>query len=315
MDHDQHLDALVAPLRADVVSGASAIGRMAAEVLRRAAIRLQAGSLEEYRWAMGEVSAKVLDAQPAMAPLVALVRDVLAAVEASPDLEQGRYAAARTSEAFRSGLALREEAVAARAAALLPAGGTVLTISSSSTVQATLTHEGARDIGRVICLESRPKREGEMLARELADAGVSVTFAVDAAACALMGGCETVLLGADSIGDLGFVNKIGSAGLVAAAARNSVPVVVVSDETKILPNGFPQHLADDRPSDEVWGAPAGVQVWNRYFEAVELELVTAVVTESAALTPPEVEELRASIVLPDALRALAESRLRRSGNE
>ena len=73
MDPDQHLDALVAPLRADVVSGASAIGRMAAEVLRRAAIRLQAGSLEEYRWAMGEVSAKVLDAQPAMAPLVALV--------------------------------------------------------------------------------------------------------------------------------------------------------------------------------------------------------------------------------------------------
>ncbi len=74
MDPDQHLDALVAPLRADVVSGASAaIGRMAAGILRRATIRLQAGSLEEYRWAMGEVSAKVLDAQPAMAPLVALV--------------------------------------------------------------------------------------------------------------------------------------------------------------------------------------------------------------------------------------------------
>ena len=48
---------------------------------------VQAGSLEEYRSELGEVSAKVLDAQPAMAPLVTLVLDVLASVEASADLE------------------------------------------------------------------------------------------------------------------------------------------------------------------------------------------------------------------------------------
>ena len=100
--------------------------------------------------------------------------------------------------------------------------------------------------------------------------------------------------------------------MVDAAVRHEVPVVVVCDETKILPTGFPQHLADDRPADEVWNAPAGVRVWNRYFVAFELELVTAVVTESAALTPPEVEELRAGIVLPPGLRAWAEARARRT---
>ena len=312
MDTDQRLDALVAPLRADVVSGAAVVGRMAAEVLRRAAIRVQAGSLEEYRWALGEVCTKVLDAQPAMAPLVTLVRDVLAAVEASTDLEGGRHAAARTAEAFRSGLESRADAVAARAAPLLPVGGTVVTISSSSTVRATLTQEQARAVGRVICLESRPMQEGEMLATALAKAGVAVTFAVDAAASMLVVECDTVLLGADSIGDLGVVNKIGSAGLVDAAVRQEVPVIVVSDETKILPTGFPQHLADDRPAEEVWKAPAGVRVWNRYFEPFELERVTTVVTESAALTPREVEELRAGIVLPPGLRAWAETRARRT---
>ena len=312
MDPDQRLDALVAPLRADLVSGASVVGRMAADVLSRAAIRVQAGSLEEYGRELGEVSEKILDAQPAMAPLVTLVRDVLAAVEAAEDLEAARHGTARTAEAFRSGLESRTESVAARAAPLLPSGGTVATISSSSTVHATLTHERARGLEQVICLESRPMQEGEMLATALAKEGVAVTFAVDAAASILMVECDTVLLGADSIGDLGVVNKIGSAGLVDAAVRHEVPVVVVSDETKILPTGFPQHLADDRPAEEVWKAPAGVRVWNRYFEPFELELVTAVVTESAALTPPEVEELRAGIVLPHGLRAWADARVPRT---
>ena len=51
-----------------------------------------------------------------------------------------------------------------------------------------------------------------------------------------------------------------------------------------------------------------MRVWNRYFEAFELERVTAVVTESAALTQLEVEELRRSIVVPPALRAWANAR-------
>ena len=272
----------------------------------------RADSLEEYRSELGEISAKVVDAQPAMASLVTLVRDVLASVEASADLETARHAAVRTAEGFGSGLELRVESVATRAAALMPSGGTVAAISSSATVLATLTHQGARTIGQVICFESRPMREGAILATALAKAGVAVTFAVDAAASALMSECDTVLLGADSIGDLGVVNKIGSAALVDAATRHEVPVMVVSDETKILPTGFPQHLADDRPPEEVWRAPAGVRVWNRYFEAFELERVEVVVTESAALTPLEVEELRKGIVLPAGLPMWAEARARRT---
>ena len=312
MDTDQHLDALVAPLRADVVSGASVLGRIAAEVLGRAAMDIQAGSLEEYRSGLDEVSVKVLDTQPAMATLVTLVRDVLTSVEASADLEAARHAVVRTAEAFGSGLESRVESVAKRAAALIPSGATVATISCSSTVRTTLTHEGAQSIAQVICFESRPMREGEILAAALAKAGVAVTFAVDAAASTLMGECDTVLLGADSIGDLGVVNKIGSAGLVDAAIRQGVPVMVVSDETKILPTGFPQHLTDDRPPEEVWRAPAGVRVWNRYFEPFELERVTMVVTESDALTPAEVEALREGIVLPPGLQAWADDRARRS---
>jgi len=229
-------------------------------------------------------------------------------VEACEDLETGRLAAVRSAEAFGSGFEWRAESVATRASALIPSGATVATISYSSTVLATLTHEGTRAVGQVICFESRPMREGETLATALAEVGVAVTFAVDAAASTLMGECDIVLLGADSIGDLGVVNKIGSAGLVDAAIRRGVPVMVVSDETKILPIGFPQHLTDDRPPEEVWRAPAGVRVWNQYFESFELERVTMVVTESDALTAPEVEKLRKDIVLPTGLLTWADAR-------
>ena len=134
---------------------------MAAEVLRLAVQDARAGSLEEFRSELGEVCGKVLDAQPAMATLVTLVRDVLTSVEACEDLETGRLAAVRSAEAFGSGFESRAESVATRASALIPSGATVATISYSSTVLATLTHEGTRAVGQVICFESRPMREGE----------------------------------------------------------------------------------------------------------------------------------------------------------
>lgn len=301
MDRTKQLEALITPLRADTVSGAAVVGRLAAEVVRRAAVRVQVGSPEELRWALGEVVVKVMEAQPAMAPLVSLARDVLYAVEDAQDVEAGRHLAIQAAQTFRSGVEARAQEVASRAAALLPEKGTVATVSSSSTVRAALIHGAkARDI-RVLCLESRPFREGQLLAESLAKEGVSVVYAVDAAAATLMPDCDMVLLGADSIGDAGVVNKIGSVSLAEPAHRLGVPVHVISDETKILPPGFPQHLRDDRPGEEVWKAPAGVRVWNRYFESLPLEWVTSVVTEVGTLTVKELEELRRQIRVPKAL--------------
>ena len=113
MDLDARIDQLVAPLRDDILSGASTLSRTAADVLRRAAIRVQAGSLEELRWALGAVGTKVLDAQPAMAPLVTLVARVIEAVEEAESLEEGRHAAAKAADAFRAGADARLAAVVA----------------------------------------------------------------------------------------------------------------------------------------------------------------------------------------------------------
>ncbi len=147
--------------------------------------------------------------------------------------------------------------------------------------------------------------EGRVMAEQLAAAGVDVTFAVDAAAHALVPTCDAIVIGADSIGDLGVVNKIGSAIIAQTAVASGLPVYVLADETKILPTGFPQVLEDDRPSAEVWEAPSGVVVWNRYFEVTPIEYVTAVVSEQGVLGPIELEEMRSGMDFPAGLRAWA----------
>ncbi len=327
MPSEADVQALVAPLRRDVVSGASVVARMGADVFRRAAARLPAASVEELRWALGEVGLAVLEAQPAMASLVFLVREVLDAVESAGDVEEGRHAAARAADAFRSSLEERSRRVASHLADHLAGTRRVLTLSSSRTVREGLLELRRRSLttaagpGRtsaapttavsppeVVCLESRPMQEGRILARTLAREGLAVLHAVDAAGPSLLADADAVLLGADSIGDAGVVNKIGSLALALAGRHAGIPVMVAADDSKVLPPGFPQLLDDDRPADEVWRAPPGVRVWNRYFEAVALELVDVVVTESGPMGAAAFEEARAAIPVPAGLLALKKPR-------
>ena len=283
---------------------------MACDALVRGASGMEAGSVAELRAAVADLGIRILDAQPAMASLVALVAEVLDAVGGAGDVASARAAAQGAARAFQEGLRSRAPLLAERTAALLPDDAVVLTLSSSSSVRDALFHRSRLRPVEVLVLESRPLREGQRMAAELARAGIPVTVAVDAAAATLARRCSTVLLGADSVGDLGVVNKLGSAAAALAGRRAGIPVVVSADGTKILPPGLPQDVADDRPPEEVMHAPAGVRVWNRYFEAVPLEDLTRVVTEAGAFSPAELAGRRAGMRVPDEVRAWAERRRR-----
>ena len=299
---------MVAPLRADVVSGAAVIARIAADVLKRAVQRTEAANAAEFREILASLAGRILDAQPAMAPLVALTSSVLEAARVDAELDDARNHVLKALTVFRAGLDQAAQDVAGQAGALLSQKAAVLTLSFSSTVAATLTRFGPEKDIRVFCLESRPMAEGQRLARQLAEAGVPVTFAVDAAGATLVREADLVFVGADSLGDRGIVNKVGSLSLALAAREAGVPFFVLVDRTKLLPPGFPQTVADDRPEAEVWKAPGGIRVWNRYFETVPLELVTGIVTEDGPLPPEEVKALRTRIPVPEELRAWAAAR-------
>lgn len=295
-----NLDALVAPLRADVVSGAAVVARAAAAAMRRGAVQLPAESAAELREALGTLAVHVMEAQPAMAPLVELLTEVLDAVEDDAPLDDARRAAAEATESFRVEMERRGKRVAEVLAREIPHGSTILTLSSSSTVRSGLVEARDKEL-TVIVLEGRPMNEGQGLARTLAHAGIPVVLAVDAAAESLVATADLVLLGADSVGDPGVVNKIGSTGVGRSAAAHAVPLWVAADRSKWLPPGFPQVLDDDRPPEEVWRGARGVRVWNRYFECLPYGMVSRIVTDSGSLTPEELSarrrELKAAAVL------------------
>ncbi len=287
------------------------VARMACDVLLQAALGVQAESVSEFRTAMSRLGTLILDAQPAMAPLVVLIGDALGALETATDVESGRAAAREAASTFRRRIEACTEEAAERTAAVLPAEGAVLTLSSSATVLAALMRGKDLTSRRVIVLESRPMLEGQRTAIALAEAGVRATVAVDAAVATLVPQCAAVLLGADSVGDLGVVNKVGSLAAAEAARRAGVPVVVAADRTKILPRGFPQPTADDRSPEEVMRPRSGVTVWNRYFEAVPLEAVTWLVTDEAVLTPEDVARYRETLRVPEDVLAWAAERAAR----
>lgn len=304
-----NLDALVAPLRADVVSGAAAVARTAAEIVRHAAGRLPAESPQRLREGLADLMVRILDAQPSMAPLVHLGCLVLEAAEpgGNGSVEDMRRRIVRTARDLRTRLESGARGAGRRALPHLPAEGTVLTLSSSSSVRAALEVAADRRL-RVICLESRPMSEGRSMARALASAGLEIVYAVDAAVGALMPSADVVLIGADSVGDGGVVNKIGSLDAARAARDLGVPILVAADRTKLLPPGFPQPIEDDRPAEEVWRAPAGVRVWNRYFQRVPLDLIDLVVTDREDLTADAIAGIREGLTVPPELRRWAATR-------
>lgn len=302
-------DALVAPLRADVRCGAAELAHGAVALFETALAESAAADVDDFRTSLSRLALRMLEAQPSMAPLLTLASTVLLAASGTASVQEARAAARSALDQFRERLQAAGRETAARAEGLIPAGGRLLTVSSSSTVRAALLEAAKRRSFDVVCLEGRPNLEGRSLAAALAAAGVRVTLAVDAAIAAVIRGCDLVLTGADSIGDLGVVNKIGTRPAAQAAKSAGIPIYALADTTKILPGGVPQSVDDDRPAAEVWpDAPQGVAIWNRYFEATPLSLFAGVVTEAGLRTPAELEQMRAGLELPAELHRLLSRR-------
>lgn len=172
----------------------------------------------------------------------------------------------------------------------------VMTCSYSSTVLRVLTAIGGGVA--VIVAESRPLNEGVQLARDLLAAGIaSVELSTDAQMAVDVQRSDVVLVGADSVGSAGVVNKVGTMLLALAAADCDVPMfaVTVSDKVgdaldrRMQQVGFdgeensPDEVLSEKERRQSGLARLGVR--NVYFEATRLDLFAAVVTEEGELDP------------------------------
>ncbi|UCD37383.1 MAG: hypothetical protein JSW54_11200 [Fidelibacterota bacterium] len=110
---------------------------------------------------------------------------------------------------------------------------TILTLSNSSLVRrAVLSVSGPI---QVLCALSLPGEEGRELAAALNKAGIQATLVADDQLSQRLSEIEAIVLGADQYDNQGFVNKIGSGSLARLAEQSGMPVWVLAEEFKRVP--------------------------------------------------------------------------------
>ena len=178
--------------------------------------------------------------------------------------------------------------IALYGAKLVPENSLVLTHCHSSTVTRILIQaKKMKKKFRVVAFETRPRYQGRKTAKELADAGIDVTLAVDGAMQMFMKKADLVLVGADSItsrGDL--INKIGTSTLAHIARLNDVSLYCAAELSKYSPETMfgTREKIEERDPKEVWDrAPRKVKIRNPAFEATAAKYINGFITEAGVI--------------------------------
>jgi translation initiation factor 2B subunit (eIF-2B alpha/beta/delta family) len=281
----------VAALARDRVSGATALARRAALLLRSAA-RDDGRGLVRWQQDLRALGEGLMAAQPAMGSVLTVVDLAWRAGEEATTVRAGERAVRRAMERYLRWQPGAIARVAGRLPGLLPRDAACLTLSSSEVVYRALLaarHRGR--LARVMVAESRPGCEGVATAQRLAARGVPVAVIVDALSPAVVAEVDVVVMGADAVTRMAVWNKCGSLGVALAASAAGRPMLVVTTEDRLLPPPLARRVAIPaaEPAAVLRRPPRGVRVVNRLFDATPLRLVTRVVTEEGAMEPATVK--------------------------
>jgi ribose 1,5-bisphosphate isomerase len=282
---------VLAGIRELRIQGATSIARAGIEALAEELARA------DGRADVDALCARLFATRPNEPMLRNLVHVYLAELRRHGD---GSPVAARSSaERLLSRLSADEARMAEVAARLVEGKQTVFTHCHSSTVTRALrlaAERGARFT--VYCTETRPRYQGRITARELAEAGIEVVQLVDSAALLGLRRAEVFLLGADAVLATGFfINKVGSALLALAAERLEVPLYVCCHTAKfdLASLEGQDEPIEERDPAEVWpDASDGVLVRNPAFERVPVHSIEAFVTEHGLLDLRGVQQAAAN---------------------
>lgn len=201
---------------------------------------------------------------------------------------------------------------------------TILTLSRSSAVLNTLGAlasggEGVQAVDDLTVYfgEGRPMNEGVTAARELAIAGVDVHVVTDAVLAGLpitgaqlLAGFDfdpdaaVVVIGSHALAAEVFVNKSGTLSLCLSARVEAIPVFVLAESSKLLPQALVEDplLPVGDPID--LAAPIAVGPIHRPFEPIPWDLATGVIFEDGVFEPAEVRERIRSLPLSRTLKTL-----------
>jgi len=279
-------------LREDNRSGSREIASRAAALVRELAAD-ESLNRTELMVRLREACRRLERAHSSMAAVRSFCDDVILTLDTTPperELRQRlRDRFEKWDELFTRRLLRR---ISSHAYGMLREADTIVSHSYSSTVLGVIgTLMEKRSRLQVIQSVSMPAKEGLHMALSLAELEVDVEVISDAGLAAALGRADIALVGADSVGLDGVVNKLGTLGLAAAASRLGVPIYCLADSTKLLAPGTDVPIKAKNPSEVAAAGHERIKVTNVYFDLTPVELFTAVITEEGAYTPSELLNL------------------------
>jgi hypothetical protein len=145
---------------------------------------------------------------------------------------------------------LRQEnvAIAGKLSKVFAEGNMKLLAHSNSSTVIEVLRARKRQIGKVYQTVAVPGEEGKVSFEALTEAGLDVELVDDGRAPGLIADGALPVLGADCITERFFVNKVGSAEIVASAVESGLEPVVVTGTEKLIRSG----VYGDRPENPLF---------------------------------------------------------------
>jgi len=274
------------------IRGAGKIARSAARALKSCAKASKAKNRKEFLGELEESGRILISARPTAVSLPNAVQFVLNRVNGSRDDVEGlRDLAISTADTFVEKSLKAVKRIGEIGARRVRDGEVIMTHCHSNATLSVIKNawEQGKKI-RVIVTEARPRYQGHITARILAEAGIPCTLIVDSAVRTFMKGVDKVIVGADSIAANGaVVNKIGTSQLALAANEARVVFMVAAESYKFHPRTLIGALVEieERGKEEVadTGEFRGVEIRNPAFDVTPPEYIDLIVTEKGVIPP------------------------------
>ncbi len=278
------------------IRGAGRIARAGARALAVAAEEFKGKDLEGFMKYMERIAEFVRSARPTAVSLpnaVAYVMNRLRRSGAS-SLEEAVLAVINAAEEFIEYSLNAVRIIGELGAKRLENGDVVMThCHSTAAVSVIATAHNQGKVHKVYVKETRPKMQGLITARTLADAGLDVILIPDSSVRYFMKKVNKVVVGADTIAANGAViNKIGTSLVALAAKEARVRMYVASETYKFSPQTVIGELVPievrsplEIVTEEWLNRNPEVKVYNPVFDVTPPEYIDAIITEKGVIPP------------------------------
>ncbi len=283
-------------IRTMIIRGAGRIARAGAKALAIAAEEYKGSDVRDFINYMRKVAEYVKSARPTAVSLPNAVSYVMTRLlRATPgSVEEAKQIVVTAAEEFIEYSKNAVKVIAELGAKRIENGDVIMThCHSTAAVSVIVEAHNQGKVSKVYVKETRPKMQGLITAKALADAGLDVILIPDSAVRYFMKRVNKVVVGADTIAANGAViNKIGTSLVALAAKEARVRLYVAAETYKFSPQTVigelvPIEVRDPREivEDEWLRANPQVKVYNPVFDVTPPEYIDAIITEKGIIPP------------------------------